>query len=1008
MLKKRFLGKLTLLAGIVLVFTMTGCGGGGAGGGGNYGGGGGGNGNNGLPALTGTVSITGTATVGQTLTANIDAIGGSGTISYQWRRGGTNIGTNSNAYTVQTADIGFSITVTVTRSGNSGNITSTPTSLVVGGSSDPETITITNVAINVTGPAKGQIPDTIASGGTGNFTVGAVTWNPSHNPFEGSTVYTVTVTLTASVNHTFAGLSSASINGNAATIPSNTGNTVTLSYTFAPTLDKDVAGITILSFPANPLTYTHGDLLDLSGLVVRITYTDTSTEDVDHADFASKTIGANPSHNQQLIRSTHSNLPVVISLGSHSANTGNLIVSQRNLNINGFNITRAFNGTTAGSVNFGTLSFNGLASGETASVNTSGVTAAYAGTLVGTHNITFSGSFTMIGGNAIPSNYIITEPTGVSGVITPASPTAPNPPGLGAVTQTSVTLTAPTGGHILHPHLPVIEYARSAPGGTTPFTTWQTGLSFSGLSAGTTYRFFARYGNDVQRNIASSASTGLQVTTLQSIVSHSGAGVIRIPFSGEETTVNFNNLSGNDIFLVKVNTSASAVTAANTGSVANIIPSLSQGRMLSNLSGNESGIVSHTRSAEYNANSIPISVSQRSLLRQANFVAPIVGDIRNLHIETSFDSGTFTLQSATLLATGNHSNIWVMNNSISTTHAQNLADKFDDIYLPTVNLLGYEFGGRPGHPVPGGRDGDPKVQILVYDFGIDGVVGFFWGKDHNDFGVQGSNQAEIFYINSRWFSGQINIDAVYTTLIHEFQHMIHFNVKRIENSMQQSPAWYNEILSMMAEDVIADFIGITPSNQRHVIRGRIPRLIAGYTVGGIPFAGYSVEGITEWGGTLESYSTKYGFGAYLLRNYGGAELLRRIMANNQVGIASITAALNEIQPGLTFNEALLRYGEAIIFNSPMPAGVMSFDKTVQNIINGIPYTAHGFDIWSIARASSVVTGPFIVDLVQRNMRPHSITIHQAAGTEWRNRSGSYSITLQRPSNPNIELILMVK
>jgi hypothetical protein len=84
------------------------------------------------PALTGTVSITGTAQVGQTLTADTGSLGGSGTISYQWKRGTANIGTNSSTYTVQSADAGYTITVTVTRSGNSGSVTSQPTSEVTG------------------------------------------------------------------------------------------------------------------------------------------------------------------------------------------------------------------------------------------------------------------------------------------------------------------------------------------------------------------------------------------------------------------------------------------------------------------------------------------------------------------------------------------------------------------------------------------------------------------------------------------------------------------------------------------------------------------------------------------------------------------------------------------------------------------------------------------------------------------------------------------------------------
>jgi hypothetical protein len=84
------------------------------------------------PILMGTVTITGTAIVGQILTANIDDIEGSnGIISFQWKRNGTiNIGTNSNIYEVETDDIGSTITVTVICSGYSGSIISEATASV--------------------------------------------------------------------------------------------------------------------------------------------------------------------------------------------------------------------------------------------------------------------------------------------------------------------------------------------------------------------------------------------------------------------------------------------------------------------------------------------------------------------------------------------------------------------------------------------------------------------------------------------------------------------------------------------------------------------------------------------------------------------------------------------------------------------------------------------------------------------------------------------------------------
>ncbi|MDR2575226.1 MAG: glycoside hydrolase family 5 protein [Treponema sp.] len=87
--------------------------------------------------LTGTVSISGTAQVGQTLTAVTISLGGTGTISYQWKRGSANIGANSRTYQVQTADVGLTIKVTVTRAGCTGSVTSKPTAAVIGPDSPP-------------------------------------------------------------------------------------------------------------------------------------------------------------------------------------------------------------------------------------------------------------------------------------------------------------------------------------------------------------------------------------------------------------------------------------------------------------------------------------------------------------------------------------------------------------------------------------------------------------------------------------------------------------------------------------------------------------------------------------------------------------------------------------------------------------------------------------------------------------------------------------------------------
>ena len=119
-----------------------------------------------LPALTGTVSISGVAEVGQTLTANTDSLGGSGTISYQWKRGTNNIGTNSSTYVVQSADVDSTITVTVTRAGYTGSVTSAPTTAITDPSHPPLTGTVSISGVAVEGQTLTANTDSLGGNGT--------------------------------------------------------------------------------------------------------------------------------------------------------------------------------------------------------------------------------------------------------------------------------------------------------------------------------------------------------------------------------------------------------------------------------------------------------------------------------------------------------------------------------------------------------------------------------------------------------------------------------------------------------------------------------------------------------------------------------------------------------------------------------------------------------------------------------------------------------------------------
>jgi uncharacterized repeat protein (TIGR02543 family) len=102
-----------------------------------------------LPALTGTVALTGTAQVGLSLLANTGDLGGSGTISYQWQRSDSASGNfadisgaTDSSYALVAADLDKYVRVTVSRAGNSGTVSSSPAGAVVPQPSSTKNIVI--------------------------------------------------------------------------------------------------------------------------------------------------------------------------------------------------------------------------------------------------------------------------------------------------------------------------------------------------------------------------------------------------------------------------------------------------------------------------------------------------------------------------------------------------------------------------------------------------------------------------------------------------------------------------------------------------------------------------------------------------------------------------------------------------------------------------------------------------------------------------------------------------
>jgi hypothetical protein len=135
------------------------------------------------------------------------------------------------------------------------------------------------------------------------------------------------------------------VNGKAVTVSDKSATAMTFEVEF-PKTTKAVTAIEIVSEPAaNKWVYVNGDTIDLTGLVVKLTY-DTTAETVALADFANKGISTtlNPStvppeftNRTKASVDTHNGKKIDISAGNLSAVTtvGTLSVGKASLNIRG-------------------------------------------------------------------------------------------------------------------------------------------------------------------------------------------------------------------------------------------------------------------------------------------------------------------------------------------------------------------------------------------------------------------------------------------------------------------------------------------------------------------------------------------------------------------------------------------------------------------------------------------------------------------------------------------------
>lgn len=254
---------------------------------------------------------------------------------------------------------------------------------------------------------------------------------------------------------------------------------------------------------------------------------------------------------------------------------------------------------------------------------------------------------------------------------------------------------------------------------------------------------------------------------------------------------------------------------------------------------------------------------------------------------------------ATLKYNGKSTNVWVADNYITDQQAKNIGKEFDTHIDPLVKE---KFGN------PSDVDKDGKVNILIYDikdnFQETGSYtgGYFHPRDLYD--VPYSNRAEIFYMDTYPSMGtdrnNLNEKKVYSTLAHEYQHMVNANQKLLKEKKQDGmDVWLDEAFAMASEHMY-----LKKSLDHRIDYYNNSRSIAN---------GHSLIKWNHRGDVLSNYSLSYLFSQYLKnQSNNGDKIFKEILQDPaDTNVALEKAIHKHVDPNMSLGEFMTNFRIAL-------------------------------------------------------------------------------------------------
>ncbi|MCO4356254.1 M30 family zinc metallopeptidase [Staphylococcus agnetis] len=254
---------------------------------------------------------------------------------------------------------------------------------------------------------------------------------------------------------------------------------------------------------------------------------------------------------------------------------------------------------------------------------------------------------------------------------------------------------------------------------------------------------------------------------------------------------------------------------------------------------------------------------------------------------------------AKLKYNGQTTNVWVADEYISDEQAQNIGEEFDKNIDPLVRD---KFGS------PSDVDRDGKVNILIYDIKDDFedtgsyTGGYFHPRDLYD--VPYSNKAEVFYMDTYPSMGtdrnNLNEKKVYSTLAHEYQHMVNANQKLLKEKKRDGmDVWLDEAFAMASEHM---YLGKTLDHRIDYYNNS--KSIAN---------GHSLIKWNHRGDVLSNYSLSYLFSQYLkAQSDNGDKIFKEILQDHSSTNKALEKAIHKhVDANMSLGEFMTNFRIAL-------------------------------------------------------------------------------------------------